>query len=270
MIRRTIPWKARPKNPKINKSNGIGRKVDFYAPLHDAGVIDVSGKLSPSTTSGISLEGGSKGLATHFDANDYISYGDVHDIGLGSIFYGVWFKTVDTGNYNLISKSFYGSANNRFYLNFNGGNLQAFVEHNTWPYDVSVTNAATVDDGEWHFALASLERGVGLTLYIDGVNVGFTANTNTDSNTSSGYHLLVGRYNDGADGTNPVAGDLIFEGEMSDMVLGHHSLNDVEARSLYNNFYQILQPRTQLIDLTAAAAPPSGLISTKYYNQELN
>ena len=223
---------------ELDKSNTIAKKIDLYSPLADAPARDFEGKLLP-TVSGTSLTASALGRVTEFTDGDYINFGDVHDLGSYSIFFGCWFKTIDT-SYAIINKSIYASAKGRYFLYSDAGNITFGAELNFGLRTVVVTD--NYNDGNWHYIVGVIDRLKEVRLYIDGVKVGTTTATDPyDYNTTN--ILLLGRYNDTA-GTGVHATFAKFTGEMSDFILGHNSLNDVEAKLLYDNFYQILKPRS--------------------------
>ena len=246
-------WTKLPPNPVINKGNAIGRKIDLYLPLHDLAARDIAGGLVPATT-GTSTVGSERGLVTHFDDGDYLDFGDVHDLGSESMFFGCWYKTTQSTDFTLMAKAFYGFVIPRFFISTTAGNFQIRCHTTAGGNKVFVDTTGTRNDGKWHFITGvadNLQKEI--RLYIDGVNLGSTALDNSYSSEDSGYHLFIGRYNDEIDGTNPHTTFSKYTGDMSDLIMGHHALNDAEVMSLHKDFYQILQPRTQLLPLTQAA-----------------
>ena len=88
------------------------------------------------------------------------------------------------------------------------------------------------------------------TLYVDGVSEAATGSAN-NVNTTSIYNLRLGSRDNA--GTNAVSIEKIAWAGFWD-----RDLSIAELNSLYRENYQLLQPRTQFIDITVAAVGATG------------
>ncbi|MDP7317848.1 MAG: LamG domain-containing protein, partial [SAR324 cluster bacterium] len=116
--------------------------------------------------------------AYQFDGNDdYLTGGDVNDLGTQSVSFSAWFKTSmqgwGSGN-KILSKGLTSSGNyagyhlrlapdNHLQLGINEGN-------NNWSDWVQIRSINTVNDGSWHHAVGVIDRESSIMkLYLDGV-----------------------------------------------------------------------------------------------------
>ena len=253
MFPRKFTRTKKPNSPvQLDKSNQIARKFDFYLPLgaNDRNGLDVVGDLSP-TVDGTDQAASTLGIVKEFTDPSTYDFGDVHDVGADDFTVGCWFKTTQSGAQSLATKARLGPQDHRWGLNVGGGgDLQFFIIDSSGYYCGSTM---VWDDGEWHFVTATLARGVGLELYVDGVSVATLSYTGT-TDLNCPDVMVVGEFGNPS-GTAPHSGAQQYLGLMSDFFLCHSALSHVEVKSLYNNFYQIYQPRTQLLPLTTGAAP---------------
>ncbi|MBI1833213.1 MAG: hypothetical protein HYR90_00080 [Candidatus Andersenbacteria bacterium] len=163
-------------------------------------------------------------------SDDYVSMGDVLDMGSDDWTASVWFKTTDT-DFSLISKSQFAAGDGRWYLVYSAGALQAGWDGPTVAGVASWTTASVRDDA-WHLATATWDRDGNLTLYVDGFIQGtlsIAADSTYGAVTSN--ILTFGRYNDVA-GTGVHATDLKFDGLMDDVRIYNRVLTGQEVNTL--------------------------------------
>jgi len=215
-----IPIKRRynrkPKNPKLDKTNPIAKKFDFYAPFgsNDRGGRDIVGNLIPTVT-GTSTKAGKLGISKDFSGDSYLNYGDQHDIGATGLTVGTWFKTSQSASSAFIGKSAESGDSARWSLGISGtGDISFFIDDGA---NYLASTPMTWDDDQWHLAIGVVDRDIQVVrLYIDGIRVASTAYTLT-TDLQSNFILLTGKYQDAA-GTG--VGTLNqFEGQLSDQFI---------------------------------------------------
>jgi len=250
--RRRKHW-LKPENIELNLSNPIARKFDFYVPNNQGGIAgkDIVGRLNPTVVN-TSIVSSEIGKARLFSYPATLDFGDNHDIGTGSFSVGCWFKTTQSASSSLTTKSRAGDETGRWALNIgSGGDLQLFLDGGASNYTAGTP--MIWDDNKWHFVVGIIDRDSQVNyLYVDGAEVASVAHTlTTDYQTSN--ILILGEFGNST-GTAPNDNYQQFIGEKSDNFICHSALSKHEIKSLYDDFYQILQPRTQLLPLTQAAA----------------
>lgn len=247
-------WNEKPSQPKLNLNNDIAKKLDFYAPFGamDRGGLDIVGNLSPVVT-GTTPKGSKLGVVKDFTGDAYLNYGNNHNIGTGSLTVGVWFKTNQTSATSFINKSAASSASNRWIFGVSGaGDLSFAIDDGP---NITAATPMIWGDNKWHFAVGVLKRGVGLYLYVDGVEVAFVSSVGFNDLTTN-FILLIGKYQDSTGLTVGTVNQFI--GQLSDPFISHEAFLVREIKSLYSNFYQIIEPRKQLIPTVGGTTAITG------------
>jgi len=244
----------KPESITLNLSNPIAKKFDFYIP-HNQGSIagkDIVGRLSP-TVDNTSIVTSELGKVRDFTYPSTLDYDDNHDIGAGSFTVGCWFKTAQSVSASMITKSRAGAGDARWALNVGGGgDLQLFLLDSSAYYAGS--SMTQWDDNEWHFVVGIIDRvEQNIYLYVDGIRVATTVYTSTNTLNNTDV-LVIGEFGNPL-GTAPHDAFQQFEGQLSDCFICHSALSKREIKSLYDDFYQILQPRIQLLPLTVGVVP---------------
>jgi len=263
-MRRALPRKSKPSYiTKLDQSNSIAKKFAFYAPLgaNDKGGFDIVGNLSPIEI-GTSPVADTKSIVKDFTGTAYLNYGDVHDLGAGSITYGVWFKTATNAAQTFINKASTSNDAGRMALNVGGGgNIQFFFDDGASNYIPGIT--MVYGDSQWHFLVGAIDRAAQeVVLYLDGNQVSTVAYTGTTDHQTN-FITVVGLFNDSA-GTG-IGSTQQFDGQMENLFICHEALSEVEIHSLYNDFYQVLEPRTRFLPFTVGAAPAGVGISNPLF-----
>jgi len=170
--------------------------------------------------------------ALYFDgSDDYVTMGDVLDMGLSDWTTSVWVKTADS-DFSLISKSFYGFVNNRWATVQETGGLFSLFQ------GTRITNTAkiaSVADDEWHNVTVVYDRDGNNSMYVDGVFKN-SANMSSQSgqNLNSTALLLLGIYNNVA-GNGPHPTTVKLQGCMDDVNVYNTALTPSEITALYNS-----------------------------------
>ncbi len=223
---------------ELNKRNKIARKLTMYAPLGPYKDADLVDRLT-GTVTGTELRSSEGKLATYFDGSSWINYGDVHDVISGLATYGIRFSTTDS-EYSLFDKSRAGADVGRYFLiKESSTNLYFTLETNAAVYTVDAGSG--YNDGKEHFAICVIRSNT-IELWIDGAKIGTTTTSNGGAGYNTTFNLLLGAYTDSA-GTGIYSG-LRLTGFLRDFFISDVDFTDDEIRSLFNDFYQILQPST--------------------------
>jgi len=168
---------------------------------------------------------GKMGQAFSFDGvNDYVA--GAFDPPNTSQTMSVWVKTSSSG----VARSILGfttglptsgTHDRQFYLN-SGGTVTYRV------YDVSektVTSSATITDNSWHLVTGRYETGVGISLFIDGVQQGAVVSTAALFNYTSPQPYL-------ALGIDSLT-NVYWLGQLDDMRFYSRALSNAEIKQLY-------------------------------------
>jgi hypothetical protein len=142
------------------------------------------------------------GKCLSFDGtNDYVSMGDVLDMGTGNFTVSAWVKSTSTatGNNNgIVYKrgTAYGYSPG-FRLNMPNGQFNFHIADGTNYQTVTVGSAGQYNDGKWHFVSATATRGSEMRIYVDGESKGFVTENNVgniDTSAPLGIGAYIGSY----------------------------------------------------------------------------
>ena len=258
MFPRRITRRTKPSDVRLDLNNPIAQKFDFYIPLGDKEGKDLVDGLSPVET-GTSPVTETRGMVKDFTGTAYLNYGDVHDLGAGSITVGCWFRTATNGAQTFVNKAASDDVAGRWALNVGGGgNIQFFFDDGPSNYIPGIT--MVYGDNQWHFVVGVIDRvDQEVVLYLDGNQVSTVSYTGTTDHQTN-FITVFGLFNNAA-GTG-VGTSQQFDGQMSDCFICHEVLNEAEIDSLYNDFYQVLEKRPQLLPLTTGAAPTGRIMGS--------
>ena len=144
----------------------------------------------------------------------------------------IWFKTntltggklIGFGNGQTGSS---GSYDRHLYMN-NAGQVYFGV----YPGSVVTVNSpASYNDNNWHLATATLSSINGMTLYIDGVQVGFN-NATKIAEGSTGYWKIG---YDNLNGWTSSPSSFYFNGSLDDAVIYHRALTAAEVTTIFTS-----------------------------------
>lgn len=146
----------------------------------------------------------------------------------------LWFKTTTTTGGKLIGfgnsqTGSSGSYDRHIYMNNVGQ-----VYFGVYPGMVKTINStASYNDGQWHLATATLSStaGVGMRLYIDGVQVAADATTTT-AQAYTGYWRVVW---DNMSGWPSPPTATYYDGQLDDILIYHRALSAAEVNTIYKS-----------------------------------
>ncbi|MDH3975628.1 MAG: LamG domain-containing protein [Deltaproteobacteria bacterium] len=193
-------------------------------------------------TGGANFNSNDKVLGSHsgsFDGvNDYVTFGNVLDVGDNDLSISCWIKTTDASYSNIISKG--KSGDYSWLININpatGGKLRFVLfqpDANTYLYPVSTTD---INDGNWHHILCIFDQSAETAaIYIDGIlEVLDNSPTGTFNKTSTANF----RFGTMDDGSGPYGGLLdevnIWSRALSDGGVAVGQTAGGEVAQLYNS-----------------------------------
>jgi hypothetical protein len=157
--------------------------------------------------------------ALNFDgSDDWMSAGDVLDLGTGGMTLMVLCKFDVNSNAGIVVKSFAGDATGRWALFRESSVNQGLLDEGA----TSATPSYAATSTAWSLLTLVIERNVSARIYENGVLKNTVAiSGSTDFNTA--YYLLLGAYNNGTDGLGPIAG-YYFNGQVAESVLWREAL----------------------------------------------
>lgn len=170
-----------------------------------------------------------------FDGSSgYVDFGDVLDMGTADRSVSLWFKVRSSdGDFSLIAKSFYGGADGRWWLTEDAGLSAGFQGSGAGTVTANWNHGGSILDGNWHHAAVVWDRDGLMTLYVDGVSRATADISGADGHDmQTGFHLLLGRYNDNVDGTGPKSGILALDGLIDDVAIFNAALTSGDVAGL--------------------------------------
>jgi len=194
-------------------------------------VEDYIGDNNGVKVGGVRRVEGRTGKGFEFDGDgDYVDIEKtMNEMGLsttGNLSLSAWFKTSESGEQQYIINNYYygwvlqlDTSNKLMITNLdNAGN-----EHRT------TKSSATVNDGEWHHAFATVYGdGSNSTLYLDGVSqTVITSDGIVGQIFDDGYDIMIGK--------RSISADSYFNGSLDDIMIWNRSLSEAEVFSLYAN-----------------------------------
>lgn len=162
-------WEVEPSAPGYGNCLGLWKMNDNAA---NTTVVDSSGNGNDGTTQQntdqLHTDGKMDGALTFNGTTDYISCGDVCDVGTGDFSLVGWIKTSDSAA-GIIDK---WVTNPRWYLFIYGANkvrARAIDGDGNDAY-LNGNNAITLTDNNWHLVVATFDRSEsdGIHVFIDG------------------------------------------------------------------------------------------------------
>jgi len=203
--------------------DGSGTKAEDFSP---------SSTNTGTLTNGPAWVDGKIGKALSFDGtDDYVSSGDVLNMGISNFSISAWVKSTSTtsgSNNGIVYKR--GTAyqySQGYRLNMPNGVFNFHIADGTNYISLSSTTAGK-NDGGWHHVVGVAERGVILKLYIDGVLDGTAVETTVGNIDSSGTNFAIGALNTaGTSFYHP------FNGLIDDVRIYNRALSASEIAGLY-------------------------------------
>ena len=194
--------------------------IAHYPLDDDAGPATDYAGGNDATVNGATYNGGqflSSGVMSFDGVDDYVDTG--MDLTSKSVL--AWFRTNDT---TTSLKTVYSDAHDGMVRVEGDGTVSAYVSDGAWQ---SVSTTAAYNDGAWHHAAVTINRGGNLTLYIDGDFIGSTpigtANTSTQT-------VQFGR-----EIQDSGISDKHFPGDIANARVYDHMLSEEEVSTLYES-----------------------------------
>tara|TARA_B100000315_G_scaffold159313_1_gene147819 strand:- start:48 stop:1091 length:1044 start_codon:yes stop_codon:yes gene_type:complete len=166
--------------------------------------------------------------------NDYVTMGDVHDVGTSDFTISVWFRYSATDNTlpQLVNK-YNGGMGYGLEIVDDGtddGKVRAYIRNNDTRTEALSSVVIDKIDGNWHHAAATWDRDGNLTVYLDG-----TAGTGVSIATQSGNDIQNAlAFVIGAEDNHTAQ---FFEGLINDVALWNSVLSEEEVQTLYIQGY---------------------------------
>ena len=221
-------WTSQPQYPVgINIANPITRGLVAAYPL-SANARDSAGSRNAIVVSGTSNIATKYGVATKFNGtSDYIQLPTTDMISAGSLVVSCWFEKILSPPEEVIF-SFNGSSYNSI-----AGFYQSFLifGNNNWQYGIPIANVLV----GWNHLVYSRSTN---TIFLNGV-VPATSAANYFTSPPVGNHSIGNRLN----GPSP----RYFNGGIRDVLIFNRELALNEARSLYENPFQVYAPQPRRI-----------------------
>ncbi|SVA48966.1 uncharacterized protein METZ01_LOCUS101820 [marine metagenome] len=199
-------------------------------------------KVSTITSTGSDLRGRSRAMkltignpavdyALLFDGNnDYVTMGDVHDVGTSDFTISTWFRYSATENTlpQLVNK-YNGGMGYGLEIVDDGseddGKIRAFIKNASARIN-ALSTGATAKDGDWHHVVATWDRDGNLTVYLDGIaGTSVSINTQSGDDIQNALAFVIGAEN------NHTA--QFFKGFINDVAFWTAVLNEAQVQTLY-------------------------------------
>jgi hypothetical protein len=164
------------------------------------------------------------GTALTFNGvDDYVTMGDVLDMGSSDFTISAWIKTISTGG-QIVAK-YWGVTGERSYCFSVAASVLRITTSSDGSVYLQVNGTTLVDDGLWH-CVAVVKSGTTATLYLDGVSDGSgTVHASVYNNVNP---LLIGAQMK-SDGTTGAWLDSIID----EVRIYNRALNANEIKQLY-------------------------------------
>lgn len=211
-----------------------------------ASVADASGNGNTGTATGTSVVSGRLDNARSFNgSSDYINFGDKDDFELNkSITAEAWFKTssADT-DAGIIDKM--GASNYAYTLSIESGNLIGKITQCSGAEYLNIASSIAVNDDNWHHAAIAFNADNStLTLYLDGIEIGYDNSPNGTRCTTGTAPLQLGYRYDGV----RYLGGFIDEVRISSIARTPEEIKATASRRFYSVY------TSEVIDLSNPAS----------------
>jgi hypothetical protein len=168
--------------------------------------------------------------------DNWVDFGDIVDLGSADLSISLWVKSGDSIGY-FIGKSDSGMTDGRWGLGFTNrgatGAVNFFVDSGG-ASDNFYVGTQTIDDGNWHNVVVTVDRSADLKLYVDGVQEGAWDTSSyrglwLDTDNS----LCIGLLHCGFGGTTSRSAGHPFDGLVDDVAVFERPLSADEVALLY-------------------------------------
>lgn len=170
---------------------------------------------------------GKFGSAMAFDGgDDYLSMGDVHDMGTADLTLSAWIKTTETTDFaGIAGKSYYGNKIGRYGIHIRAIGKAGIITERTGG-NIQIDSTTTVNNNQWHHVLAVFDRDVGIHLYVNGVREASNLTTFAADNFNTTDPFMIGHYNGHPSG--------YFNGLIDDVRVYNYALSEDQAKQVMN------------------------------------
>jgi len=229
-----------PSSPDVSFATG---KITITQGAPDANGYLGGNKVSTITSTGSDLRGRSRAMkltigdpavdyALLFDGNnDYVTMGDVHDVGTSDFTISTWFRYSATENTlpQLINKYNGGMGYGLEIVDDDDGEddgkIRAYIKNDATRIE-ALSSVATSKNGNWHHVAATWDRDGNLTVYLDGI-----AGTGVSINAQSGDDIQNAlAFDIGAENNHTAQ---FFKGFINDVAFWTVVLNEAQVQTLY-------------------------------------
>ena len=166
--------------------------------------------------------------------NDYVTMGDVHDVGTSDFTISTWFRYSATENTlpQLINKYNGGMGYGLEIVDDDGeddGKIRAYIKNDATRIE-ALSSVATSKNGNWHHVAATWDRDGNLTVYLDGI-----AGTGVSINAQSGDDIQNAlAFDIGAENNHTAQ---FFKGFINDVAFWTVVLNEAQVQTLFIQGY---------------------------------
>ena len=232
-----------PSSPDVSFATG---KITITQGAPDANGYLGGNKVSTITSTGSDLRGRSRAMkltigdpavdyALLFDGNnDYVTMGDVHDVGTSDFTISTWFRYSATENTlpQLINKYNGGMGYGLEIVDDDGeddGKIRAYIKNDATRIE-ALSSVATSKNGNWHHVAATWDRDGNLTVYLDGI-----AGTGVSINAQSGDDIQNAlAFDIGAENNHTAQ---FLKGFINDVAFWTVVLNEAQVQTLFIQGY---------------------------------
>lgn len=264
MFKRRIPWARKPSSPKIDWSDQLNKGLLCQLIDSDNGFRDLV-KEQPVTSTGVQTVAPKRGRVLHSNGTDqWGSYAvDLSATDKITVSFWLYWDAFSNNNDMVMEHSPNINSNNGFYLLPNSSAASDFetIVHSSSTGGYSGSKFARPTGAAWHHYCLSYDRSVGLgtsclmAVYVDGVSQSLVSTQTNDVTGNFGNETLYLMSRGGA--------SLFGAGKLDDIRIHDRLLSANEAKALYENSFQTLQPRTQYLPLTVPAALSTGMFKRR-------
>jgi len=247
-----VPWTSQPlEGTVIDSSNPLARDLAAYFPFHYPTQRDQTGRVASIPNGGPVRSPHDGYQATYLarTTNEKITINktalfDV--VGKEAWTVSIWanFDGSAGSSHDLVTQWRYTGGVKTFTLtgphNTDVAFFGIFEDGGGSPYIQGTTNLATATG--WHHIVATLVDGVRMRLYVDGVKEAEDLSINIINTTASESLWAVGGQVDYD--TN------LYKGWLRDFGFWTRELQEAEVKSLYEDPWQIFEPRTMYVPVT--------------------
>lgn len=196
----------------------------------DSSGSNFNGSSCPNSTGPTGGAAGKFGNAGLFDgSDDYVSMGNVLNMGTQDMSVSAWFKT-STATGAIVGKSQFSAISGRWSIVYDGGILRVIFAYGT---SVTLSVPGTWNDNVWHNIIAVFDRDGNVSAYIDGnfiSSASISAASVVDMQTTC--PLYIGAYQNAT--CTGLQGGYYFNGSIDEVRIYRKALTQNEVSMVYS------------------------------------